>query len=363
MILAARRALLGGELVGPVSVVIEDGVIAAVRHTTGGQPAPVELLAPGFVDLQVNGIDDVDVASAAGAAWERFDELLAEHGVTTWCPTLITAALASYDGALARIDAARARPGTRPAIAGAHLEGPFLGGRLGAHPPEHVRPVDAQWLRDRHRSLAVVTLGAEPPGAAAAIAELAEHGVVAAIGHSAATYEQTEEAVAAGARLVTHLCNGMAPLHHRAPGVIGAALADDRLSVSIIADGVHVHPAVLRVILRAKGAARVCLVTDAVAWRAGAVGALGIAMVDGAPRLPDGTLAGSALTMDGAIRTLVNDAAVPLADALVSASTTPARVLGLGDRGAIEPGRRADLVALDETLAVRGVWIGGERVR
>src|SRR5262249_41650363 len=154
----------------------------------------------------------------------------------------------------------------------------------------------------------------------------------------------------AGARMVTHCFNGMGPLHHRDPGLVGIALTDDRVTACVIADLVHVHPIAIALIFKAKPPDRVVLVTDAVAWQAGRVGGLGIELVRGAPRLADGTLAGSALTMDGAVRNVVTAAAVSIEAAVTAASTNPAALLGLRDRGRIEPGARADLVALTPSL-------------
>jgi N-acetylglucosamine-6-phosphate deacetylase len=164
----------------------------------------------------------------------------------------------------------------------------------------------------------------------------------------------------AGASLVTHCFNGMAPLHHRRPGLVGAALADERLTVSLIADLVHVHPAVLRLAFRAKGGGRVVVVTDAVAWEAPDLVEQGVRFDGSAPALPDGTLAGSAVTMNASVRNLVVEAGVPLLDVVRAAATTPADVLGRRDRGRIVPGCRADLVALDPAFDVATTWVGGE---
>jgi len=356
------RALTPDGWTGAVEVVTAaDGTIAELRPAGG--PVPDVALVPGFVDLQVNGHDDVDVATAEGEDWERMDGLLAAQGVTTWCPTLVTAPLEAYAAPLARITAAAARSGARPAVAGAHLEGPFLGGRAGAHPTEHLRAADPGWLAALPGIVRVVTLGPEVDGAHEAIRTLADRGALVALGHSAATYEQAEAAVDAGARLVTHCFNASGELHQRAPGFLGAALSDDRVAVSLIADLAHVHPALLRLAFRAKGRGRVVLVTDAVAWRSGRIGAIEMAPGDdGVPRLPDGTLAGSALTMDRAVRNVVGAAGVDLADAVAAASTTPASLLGLEDRGALAPGRRADVVALSGTLEVAATWVAGEQV-
>ena len=359
-ILGARRLLTPFEERGPSEVVIDGGWIVEVRDASG--PVPDRILAPGFVDLQVNGLDDVDVSRADGSDWDRLDRLLLGSGVTTWCPTIVTGPLDSYAGPLQRVAAAAARSGGgRPTIAGAHLEGPFLGGAPGAHPRQHLAPIDLAWLAALPDVVRIVTLAPELDGAVEAIAALAARGILVSMGHSTASLEQATAGAAAGARMVTHLFNGMGPLHHRQPGLPGAALSDARLAAGLIADLVHVHPAVLGPALRALGPDRAVLVTDAVAWRAARVGRVEIALGEGgAPRLPDGTLAGSALSMDGAIRNVVAACGVALTAAVTSASATPARLLGLSDRGVIQPGRRADLVALSPSLSVESVWVAGE---
>lgn len=351
--IAAAKILTPGGFVGPAEVVVEDGRIATIEPCLG---APDIVLAPGFVDVQVNGVDDLDVAAARGDRdWERFESMLFPTGVTTWCPTLVTAPLDDMAERLARIP-------VRDAIAGAHLEGPFLGGKPGAHPPHLLLPLDHEWLAALPATVRLVTIGPELDGAVEATRALVERGVTVSLGHSSATLDQVRACVDAGARMVTHLFNGMPPLHHREPGIVGAALSDDRVVAGLIADLVHVHPAAIAVAFRAKPG-RIALVTDAVAWRGARIGRIEIVHDGAAPRLPDGTLAGSSLTMDAAIRNVVREADVSLEAALVAASTTPAGLLGLADRGRIEPGTRADLVALDPVdLRVREVWFGGTKV-
>lgn len=360
-LIRAGSALVAGALHGAVEVEVADGRIAAVRP--GADPGDGSLLAPGFIDLQVNGVDDVDVARARDADWDRLDDLLAATGVTAWLPTLVTRPLDRYASPLGRIAEARDRAGPRPAVLGAHLEGPFLGERPGAHDRSSIVAPDLAWLGALPDVVALVTLAPEAAAAVEAVRVLIGRGIVVSLGHSGADVATTTAAIDAGARMATHLFNAMAPLHQREPGIAGAALADDRVVVGLVADLVHVHPALLRTAMRAKGAERVALVTDAVAWRAGHLAALEVALVDGAPRLADGTIAGSALSMDQAVRNLVDAAGVPRADALVSATTTPADVLGASDRGRIEVGARADLVVLGEDdLAVRRTLVSGHTV-
>jgi N-acetylglucosamine-6-phosphate deacetylase len=362
--MAARTVITPTGLVEHAEVVVDGVQIVDIRPATG--PVPDRTLVPGFVDLQNNGIDEVDVAAADEAGWSYLDARLLDQGTTTWCPTLVTAPMDRYPARLASVAAAAARPAAgRPHIAGVHLEGPFLGGRPGAHPPQHLQPLDLPWLAALDPAPAVLTLAPELQHAPEAVASLASLGTLVALGHSAADADQVEACTDAGARLVTHLFNGMAALDHRAPGLLAVALADDRLVPSLIADLVHVHPVALRAAIKAKGPGRWVLVTDAVAWQGAAVRVAGqeVRMVDGAPRLADGTIAGSALTMDAAVRNVVQACGTSLADAVEAASTTPARLLGLDDRGRLAPGCRADVVALDAELRVASVWVGGEQVR
>lgn len=350
----------GRRWLGPSAISITDGVIVAVDELAG-DPS-YELLVPGFVDIQVNGIDELDVTDASGADWAELDRRLLAQGVTTWCPTLITMAAHAYAAPLERIAAAMSRPSAvRPQIAGVHLEGPFLGGATGAHPRQHVVDVDLAWIDALPQHVALMTLGAEQPHATAAIERLTHRGVCVSIGHTLGSDAALDEAFAAGARSVTHLFNAMSGLHHRNPGVAAWALSHPSVNASIIADGVHVHPRMLALAVNILGPDRAILITDSVAWRSAGYRQLGIDLVDGAPRLPDGTLAGSVLTMDAAVRTCVA-AGVPLGVALAAASTNPARLLALDDRGWIQRGCRADLVALGTELDVVETWVGGARL-
>jgi N-acetylglucosamine-6-phosphate deacetylase len=335
----------------------------------GIAPGALELgdvvLGPGFVDLQVNGVHDVDFAIADEDGWRRAGRSLLGHGVTSYCPTLVSAPLGTYGPTLERIAAARDDAATRglPSILGAHLEGPFLGGAPGAHAPELLRLAQPEWLSallDAQPGLVrIVTLAPEADPMLAATRLLSQRGVIVAIGHSAASYEDVIDAADAGARVVTHLFNGMPPFHHREPGLVGAALDDDRLTPTIIGDLVHVHPVGLRLAVARKR--NVALVTDAVAVPGRSAGVTW-SEVDGAARLADGTLAGAVSTMDVALRNLVS-IGVRLDRALELAAAVPARLLGL-DQYAVGIGGCADLVALDATtLAVRAVWMEGVQLR
>ncbi|CAM9971855.1 unnamed protein product [Phaeothamnion confervicola] len=360
MLITSGRVLTPNGFGGPSRLVIEAGCIAAIEAGAGDDGL---MIVPGFVDVQVNGIDDVDVSTAGGADWDRLDGLLLDQGVTTWCPTLVTMPLDRFTHPLAEIGAAMARPTAgRPSIAGAHLEGPFLGGAPGAHRPQWIVPIDLGWIDSLPDHIAVMTIGAEQVDAAAATARMAARGTLVSVGHTTAAFDELDAVAAAGASLATHLFNGMSGLHHRTPGVAAWVLDHPSVAASVIADGVHVHPRMIKLAFSLLGRDRAVLVTDAVAWRAGTVGPVGMELRDGAPRLADGTLAGSAATMDHCLRVCIA-AGVDAELALRAASTTPARLLGLADRGAIDVGRRADLVALDADWQIRGVWVAGEQVR
>jgi N-acetylgalactosamine-6-phosphate deacetylase len=354
--ITARRALVPTGWLDGVRLAIDRGMVTGIESHHGS--FDVHTVCPGFVDLQVNGIDDIDCSAARDGQWARLDELLVAQGTTAWCPTLVTMPLESYHRPLARIGEAiqAASPGSAT-ILGAHLEGPFLGGAPGAHPPWLLRDVDLDWLASLPAHVRMVTLAAERPAAVAATRLLAERGVLVSMGHTTASFEQLDSCAAAGASMVTHLCNGMSGLHHRSPGVAAWALAHETLSASVIADGVHVHPLMLGLAARLLGTERLVLVTDSVAWRAGTAGAIGLEMRDGAPRLADGTLAGSAVTMDEAVRTCVA-AGIAVEQALWAASRNPAR-LACHAAGELRLGAPADLVALDADLGVQQVWVGG----
>ncbi len=337
--LAARRILRPDATLRPGTVMVDGDRIAAVLDDPGADPPDVTL-APGLVDLQVNGLGEFDVAAGDLAA---LGLALRDAGTTSWCPTLTSRPLGAY------ADWFAAHPDPAPGEIGVHLEGPFLAPtRAGAHPAAALRPPDPAWIAALPARVRLITLAPELAGALDAIAVLRAAGVVVALGHSDATYDEARAAADAGASLVTHVFNAMAPLHHRAPGLAGAALSDARLTPAVIGDGVHVHPAVLALILRS---GRAVLVTDAVA-------SAGFALGSGAARRADGTLAGSVITLADAVAVAVR-AGVPLATALTAASTHPADAIGRPDLGRLVTGARADVIALDPGLRVVRSWVAG----
>jgi N-acetylglucosamine-6-phosphate deacetylase len=368
-------ALVGEVLTtaGPTraAVVIRDGKIDALVGDPRPRDLPEErrefvgLLCPGFIDLQMNGAFGADIGPDPGAIRTLVARLPAT-GVTSFLPTLISSPPGLYGEFFVALEEGSAEEGAR--VLGAHLEGPFLAPeRKGAHDPANLRPIDLGFLRELLNSdhAKIVTLAPELPNSLEAIELLLEEGAVASAGHTGATYEEVTRAVDAGLRLGTHLYNAMSPLSHREPGTVGALLTDDRVKVGIIADGVHVHEAALRLAHRLKGSEGLILVTDAMEAAGMSpgdyeLGGRKVQLEDGAVRLADGTLAGSALTMDEAVRNAVRFLGVPLAQAARMAAETPAAALNLHDRGKIAVGYDADLVLLDAEGTVLKTIVAGE---
>ena len=327
------------------------------------------VLSPGFIDWQINGgggvlfnaDPTVEGIAAIGVAHRR-------AGVTGFLPTVVTDAPRVLAEALAVAREARKRV---PGALGVHVEGPFIDRRRkGVHPPEFIRPMlesDADALINARAGVIVVTL-APASVTLERIARLAKAGIVVSLGHSDASAEEAESVFRAGASAVTHLYNAMSQLSSRAPGVVGAALAESRIICGLIADGEHAHPAAYRAAFAAKGAHGLALVSDAMPPAAGGPDVFelqGRRMTRVGHKLvaEDGTLAGAAITMRDAVEYVVRTLDIPLADALTMATLTPARLLGVSDRiGRLAPGLRADLVHLTDELQVAEVWAGGSQL-
>ena len=382
------NVLSGARVVTPTGVIadgwvqVEAGVITAVGSGLppgGGGGGCVDLggawLLPGYIDLHVHGGGGHDASAsqadlAAAVAFHR------SHGTTRTLVSLMTAPLPVLAEQLGWIaDRVALGPTPEGHVVGAHLEGPFLSPvRVGAQNPQFLQLPDrgalSGLLAAARGCLRSVTLAPELPGALELIADIVRAGAVPAIGHTDGTYPDAEAAIQAGARLATHLFNGMRPLHHREPAVIGAALASN-LACEVINDGIHVHPAITTLV--AGIPERLVLITDAIAATGVGdgdfvLGGQQVQVRGSEARLTaTGSLAGSTLTMDVAVRRAVLDCGLPIEVASAAASANPARVLGIGDScGAIVAGHDADLVVLDDDLRIArimaaGVWCDPDR--
>jgi N-acetylglucosamine-6-phosphate deacetylase len=376
-VFAGATVFDGARLIEDAAVLVEAGQVAAILPASKAPQSAVErlpggVLAPGFVDLQVNGGDGIMLDAAAGVAGiARICAAHARLGTTTLLPTLITDTPEATRAVIAAGVAAAAA--AVPGFAGLHLEGPHLDPRRrGAHDPALIRPMTAEDLAalcDAAARLPALMVTLAPAAATPAqIAALATAGAIVSLGHAEATLAEARAAADAGARAATHLFNAMSPLGHREPGLVGAALDDGRISAGLIADGVHVAPEAVRVALAAKrGPGAMFLVTDAMAVAGTDLGGfeLGgrrILRADGRLTLADGTLAGADCDMPACLRFLTGPVGIDLAAALRLATAAPAAVIGRADVGRLAPGARADLVHLDAALRLTGVWRGGERL-
>ncbi|QBJ94146.1 N-acetylglucosamine-6-phosphate deacetylase [Streptomyces seoulensis] len=368
--------LTGGTVVLPTGEVPGGQVAVDGRRIAERAPEGADVLdvtghwvVPGFVDLHNHGGGGAAFSGGAEAALTAV-RTHREHGTTTLVASTVTDDL----DVLARQAGILAELAEQGDIAGVHFEGPFISPcRKGAHSEALLRdpdPAEVRKLVDAARGHAkMVTLATELPGGLDSVRLLAEHGVIAAVGHTDASYEQTVAAIDAGATVATHLFNAMPPIGHRDPGPITALLEDGRVTVELINDGTHLHPAALQLAFHHAGAGRVAFITDAMDAAGSAdgrylLGPLEVEVQGGVARLVEGgSIAGSTLTLDRAFRRAVTVDGLPVADVVRALSANPARLLGMADRvGSLEPGKDADLVLLDADFALKGVMRRGEWV-
>jgi N-acetylglucosamine-6-phosphate deacetylase len=379
VLLTVDTLLTGRELLRPGWIEVSEasnGAVDAIGAGAPSRPADLDLgavtVVPGFVDTHLHGGGGANFSTASAAETATAVALHRRHGTTTLVASLVTAGPAELLRQVSEL-ADDVRAGL---IDGIHLEGPWLSTtRCGAHQPSLMRDPDraeiSRVLDAGEGEIRMITLAPERDGALAAIGQIVEAGAAAAVGHTEATYEQTRAAIAAGATVGTHLFNAMRPIDRREPGPIVALLEDDRITVELITDGVHVDPAIYRHVTRSAGPDRVSLITDAMAAAGMAdgeywLGQLAVTVADGVARVAGTqTIAGGTATMDRVFRFAVVHSGLPRDEALMAAvrqaSINPARALGLPCAGLV-PGATADLVLLDSDLAVTGVLRQGSWV-
>ncbi|HHW13182.1 MAG TPA: N-acetylglucosamine-6-phosphate deacetylase [Firmicutes bacterium] len=326
-------------------------------------------LSAGFIDLHIHGCAGYDTMDEDDRALKVIADRLVATGVTAFLPTTMTMDRARIERALDRVATAMTwAPGQGAQVLGCNLEGPFLSPEnKGAHDERYMIGPDFAWLRPYLGVIRVLTVAPELEGALGFIRQLVAAGVVVSIGHTKATYEEAAKGIAAGASLITHLFNAMTPLHHRQPGVVGAALSHP-VACEVIADNIHSVPEIHRLLVKIKPVAELVLVTDAMracllADGTYDLGGLTVYVKAGQARLENGTLAGSTLVMNAALRNFYRNTGLPLAAVVQMATLNPAQILRLTDRkGSIAPGKDADLVLWDEDFNVLMTVVAGETV-
>lgn len=382
ILLRGARVVLPLRVADGASLLIEDGRIARIYEQGEDAPPRAEkifeltglTLFPGFIDAHIHGASGVDTMEASGEDLYRAARFLAQNGVTAWLPTFVPAPVEDYRRAVRAVEELMRDEDTRPAAAralGLHYEGPFVNSaQCGALRTAYFRTfkdaaeLDALAVPENKNARRMITVAPEIDGGIELITELVKRGWVVSIGHTRADVGKLDEARTAGARHMTHFMNAMSPLHHRAPGPIGWGLLNDEVSCDVIADGVHLDPLTLKLVLRAKTPARVALISDAVAPAGLGDGEYNIwgetiSVTEGRTRNARGNIAGSVITMRDAVRMMLS-LDVPLEDVAQMASGNPARLLNVNqDCGSIEEGKRADLAALDDEGSVRLTLVGG----
>ena len=394
IVLSGAALVLPDRILSPGTIIIDEGRIAEIRPDAPAAHHPHSLFAfhghyivPGFIDVHVHGVDGVDSLDD-GDAIQSIAARMPQYGVTAFCPTTVACAPEALRRVLDQIRLARQSPSPRAArVLPAHLESNFINPEYaGAQPTGCLRSpraalrpggdersdfTAAEILSEIDRAapdVGIVTLASELDGGLDLVRRLAGRGHLVSLGHSGATYEEALAAIAAGARHATHLFNRMPPLGHRAPGLAGAVLQTDEVAAEIICDAAHVHPALIRMALAAKGTSRILAITDATAAAGLPVGSR--AMLGGQPieagaqtaLLADGTIAGSVLTMDRAFQTLVGQVGLGLVDAATICASSPARELGLVGHGVLAADSVADLVVLDANFSVVQTYLAGQLV-
>ncbi|MCL2010047.1 MAG: N-acetylglucosamine-6-phosphate deacetylase [Synergistaceae bacterium] len=327
-----------------------------------------EYVSPGFIDVHVNGAGGADTADATDESMDTFSRCLAEHGVTAFLPTSVTTSRERLDAAIENVRRAMKRPLPGAKALGLHLEGPWLDvAQRGAHPEEYIEDTpDAEWVEQRADVIRTVTFSPRKDPEHVFLKRLLELDIVPSIGHTGAGFEEAMAAIESGAKSITHLFNAQSGLHHRAPGMVGAALCSS-VMCEIITDGAHVRSELFEPLCRALGTDRFMIVSDSMRVAGLPDGEYEfvdrkVLVEDGVPRLPNGTLAGSSLFMNVGVLNVWRATGRPLPEMVGLGSANPARLHGLARKGSIAPGCDADIICLDDDLNVLKTFVEGRLV-
>ncbi len=381
LLIHAGRALTPTTEISDAGILVREDVIEAIGPRSGMTlpvgaqeiRAPGKMAVPGFIDVHIHGASGHDVMEGTNAALRSIARKVSEHGTTSLVATTVTASteqtLRAIEGIAGYIAQQHETEEPRAEVLGIHFEGPFISKeRRGVHPSEWIQLPSAEtlgrFLKAAAGNARILTIAPEVLGAAPCMDAAREAGLVVSMGHTDATYEQARAAMARGARSATHVYNAMRPFSHRDPGVIGAVLTSPDVNAELIADGVHVDEAAMKLLLLAKGAAHVTLVSDGLSATGMpdgkyTLGGFEVTVSGGVCRNAEGTLAGSTLTLDRALRNIVA-LGIPLPDAVRMLTLNPASLLGIEfKKGSLRVGADADILLLDEGLHLAGVWARG----
>ena len=382
-----KTIIINGTIITPLQL-LEDKVISIEKGKITGigdkknifESAEIEIIdagegfiAPGFIDIHVHGGGGSDVMDGKYEAIKRVAATHSRFGTTAFLPTTMAMSKDKIIKSLKSINEVFVKGTGAAEILGVHLEGPYINPlKKGAQRKEDIKNPSIEEFLEFNlasgNSIRLVTIAPEIPGAIELIRWLYEHKIIASVGHSNATYEQVQESIRAGLNHVTHTFNAMRGLDHREPGVVGAALSSPELIVEMIADGIHLHPAVMKILTRVKEAEKIVLITDAMRATSKPEGTYNLGgqeviVADGQARLKDGTLAGSVLTMDKAVNNMIEMVGVSLREAIQMATINPAKCLGIeGRKGSLAAGKDADIVILDKKLKVKLTMVKGKIV-
>jgi N-acetylglucosamine-6-phosphate deacetylase len=363
-------------------IIIEKGKIVDITGIKESLSIPIKVeiveakgkfIVPGYIDIHVHGGGGADIMDGESDAIKQVAATHSRYGTTAFLPTTLTMNKGRIIRSLRSIHEAKIEGTEAAEILGIHLEGPYINPeKKGAQKEEDVKKVSMDEFLEFNQAsgnlIRLVTIAPEMPGAIDFIRWLHRQDIIVSAGHSNATYEQMQESIQAGLSHITHIFNAMRGLHHREPGVVGAALSSKELTVEMIADGVHLHPIALKIVMQRKEIEKVILITDAMratGLQEGTydLGGQKVFVAQGQAKLKDGTLAGSVLTMDKAVRNLVTKTDISLSNAVQMASYNPAKCLGIDNKkGSVSPGKDADIVILNEKLETELTMIAGKIV-